>query len=77
MLKQVLLQTGDKTIVESSYDRIWGTGIPLSDPDCLNKSKWHNPGILGSILMDIRTKLKPGIQSTEGELMDVTSKEQD
>ena len=76
-LKQVLLQTGEKTIVESSYDRIWGTGIPLSDPACLDKSKWYNPGILGSILMDIRTKLKHGIKSTEGKLMDITSEKQD
>ena len=76
-LKQVLLQTGEKTIVESSYDRLWGTGIPLSDPACLDKTKWHNPGILGAILMDIRTKLKHGIKSTDGELMDVTSKKQD
>ena len=76
-LKQVLLQTGEKTIIESSYDQIWGTGIPLSDPAYLDKSKWHNPGILGTILMDIRTKLRHGIKSTEGELMDVTSKQQD
>ena len=76
-LKQVLLQTGEKTIVESSYDRLWGTGIPLNDPACLDKTKWHNPGILGVILMDIRTKLKQGIKSTDSELMDVTSKKQD
>ena len=76
-LKQVLLQTGEKTIVESSYDQLWGTGVPLSDPACLDKTKWHNPGILGAILMDIRTKLKHGIELTDSELMDVTSKKQD
>ena len=77
LLKQILLQTGEQTIVESSYDRIWGTGVPLSDPSCLDKSKWHNPGILGTILMDICTKLKQGMMITEAELMDVTSKQQD
>ena len=76
-LKQVLLQTGEKMIVESSYDRIWGTGIPLSDPTCLDKKRWFNPGILGTILMDIHTKLNHGITSTEPELMDVTSKKHD
>ena len=73
-LRQVLLQTGEKTIVESSYDKLWGTGVPLSDPACLDKTKWYNPGILGAILMDIRTKLKHGIELTDSELMDVTSK---
>ena len=76
-LKQILLQTGEKTIVESSYDRVWGTGIPLNDPSCLDKSKWHNPGILGTLLMDICTKLKQGMIATEAELMDVTSNQHD
>ena len=25
-----LLRTGNKTLVESSYDDVWGTGVPLS-----------------------------------------------
>ena len=29
LLLRVLLSTGDKTIVESSKDDVWGTGIPL------------------------------------------------
>ena len=32
MLKKVLLDTTNKTLVESSYDQVWGTGIPLNDP---------------------------------------------
>ena len=27
-LLEELLKTGDKTLVESSYDDVWGTGIP-------------------------------------------------
>ena len=51
----LLLQSKDKqTIVEASYDSIWGTGIPLHDQNCLNKKHWKNVGILGEILMDIR-----------------------
>ena len=53
-LLQFLIETGEKTLVESSYDDTWGTGLPLSDPDCLNKSKWKSIGILGRILMSIR-----------------------
>ena len=33
----LLLQSTDKqTLVESSYDNVWGTGIPLRDSNCLN-----------------------------------------
>ena len=53
-LMQLLTATGEKTIVESSYDDIWGTGLPLSDPNCLTKSKWKSIGILGRTLMNIR-----------------------
>ena len=79
-LKRVLVNTGKKTLVESSYDQIWGTGIPLNDPSCLDQSKWHGPGILSKLLMDIRSKLSPDTGSPttgEEELMDATSKEQD
>ena len=78
-LKRVLVSTGNKTLVESSYDQIWGTGIPLNDPSCLDQSKWYSPGILSKLLMDIRSKLSPdpGDPTTgEEELMDVMSKQQ-
>ena len=54
---QLLTATGEKTIVESSYDDIWGTGLLLSDPNCLTKSKWKSIGILGRTLMNIRELL--------------------
>ena len=79
-LKRVLVNTGNKTLVESSYDQIWGTGIPLNDPSCLDQSKWHSPGILSKLLMDIRSKLSPDTGSPttgEEELMDAMSKQQD
>ena len=53
-LLQFLIATGDKTLVESSYDDTWGTGLPLSDPECLNKSKWKSTGILGRTLKMVR-----------------------
>ena len=49
-----LLQTGNKTLVESKYDDVWGTGIPLSNRNCLVKEQWKSFGILGRILMNIR-----------------------
>ena len=58
VLNTLLTKTGDKCIVECASDRLWGTGLPLSDPDCLNRSKWINQGILGQILEDIRNEFK-------------------
>ena len=49
-----LLQTGNKILVESSYDDVWGTGIPLSNRNCLVKEHWKSFGILGRIQMNIR-----------------------
>ena len=74
-LRRVLVNTGNKTLVESSYDKIWGTGIPLSDPGCLDRTKWYNPGIMSKLLMDIRQELIQGqaeSRTIQNELMDVT-----
>ena len=38
-LKELLLNTGTKTIVECSKDRDWGTGVPLGRFDCLSEDK--------------------------------------
>ena len=58
-LLRVLLSTGDKTIVESSKDDVWGTGIALFRWDCLNESLWSSKGKLGTLLMEIRDTHKP------------------
>ena len=62
-LMEALLKTEEKTLVECSFDRIWGNGIPLGDHSCLDRQKWHNIGILGEMLMKIRSQLRT--QSTE------------
>ena len=79
-LKRVLVNTGNKTLVESSYDQIWGTGIPLTDPACLDKTRWYNPGIMSKLLMDIRQELSHGhveSRTTEDELMGVTARQRE
>ena len=48
-----VMDTGSKTIVECASDRLWGTGIPLNDPMCLDPQKWINQGIMGQILEGI------------------------
>lgn len=46
-LKEILLSTGDKTIVEASpYDKIWGIGLHWNDDRVLDESNWK--GINGS-----------------------------
>ena len=51
-----LLNTGNKNLVESSFDDTWGTGIPLSDPAALDDTKWKSIGLLGKMLMTVRSE---------------------
>ena len=57
--RNCLLSTHGLKIVESSYDKFWGTGIPLRDDRCLLPRHWHTQGLLGIILEDIRLTLSP------------------
>ena len=56
-LSEVLLDTEDKVLVESGYDKVWGTGIPLHDVRCLDSTAWGHQGILGELLSEIRHEL--------------------
>ena len=56
-LKQFLIHTGNKTIVESSMDKLWGTGVPLYVKNCLDPKAWTSQGLLGEILTEIRMEL--------------------
>ena len=71
-LKVYLLATGDKRIIESSYDPIWGTGIPLDDKAALHPRRWSNQGLLGEMLEEIRSILR--IESVMNQ-MDCTDNE--
>lgn len=58
-LKEFLLNTGDKEIVEASpYDKIWGIGMSETDPDRFDKAKWRGTNWLGEVLMRVRTELR-------------------
>lgn len=58
-LKQTLLSTGDKIIVEGSpYDRIWGVGWHWTDPEILYEVNWRGKNLLGKVLMEVRNTLK-------------------
>ena len=56
-LMNMLRTTTPKLLVESSYDKIWGTRIPLNDKDALNKNNWYTNGWLSDMLMNIRENI--------------------
>jgi len=58
-LKEILLSTGDKTLVEASpYDKIWGIGLHWDNDDVLDESKWQGMNLLGRALMEVRNVIK-------------------
>ena len=56
-LQYLLISTGNKKIVECSYDKTWGTGTPLHDENCLKPDQWSGKNLLGQMLMKIRSEL--------------------
>jgi ribA/ribD-fused uncharacterized protein len=58
-LKQFLLDTHNKTIVEASpVDPIWGIGLAKDHKDCSNPAMWKGLNLLGFALMEVRDELK-------------------
>ena len=76
-ITETLLNTGEKCLVECSYDKVWGTGVSLSNRNYLDKRLWANfGGILGDMLMDIRSTLRNESNTSateEPEFMDATA----
>lgn len=48
--RNALLETNKRKLVEASYDRFWGCGKPLRNPDCMIASKWPGKNTIGSLL---------------------------
>ena len=58
-LREFLLSTGDKVLVEASpYDKIWGIGLGITDPRNQNPDNWLGENLLGFALMEVRDKIK-------------------
>lgn len=58
-LKEELLATGDRIIVEaSSSDTIWGIGMSEDDNDIENPKSWKGLNLLGQALMIVREMLR-------------------
>ena len=57
-LKDYLLNTGDRILVEASpVDSIWGIGLAEDDPACENPNLWKGSNLLGFALMAVRDQL--------------------
>ena len=57
MLAEFLKTTRPLKLAESSFDTLWGTGLPLWNMHCTDQNHWKNQGLLGEILMEIRDEL--------------------
>jgi ribA/ribD-fused uncharacterized protein len=58
-LKQQLLDTGDKILVEGTpMDPIWGVMIKWDDDRILDEKNWRGQNLLGKVLMRVRNDLK-------------------
>ena len=57
-LANLLLSTNDEILVEATYDKVWGTSIPLHRKECTDRSQWKGIGIMGEILMAVREELR-------------------
>lgn len=58
-LKDFLLRTGDKILVEASpYDHIWGIGMAASHEAVQDPMLWRGENLLGFALMEVRSELR-------------------
>lgn len=57
-LKDYLLGTGDKILVEASpYDRVWGVGLRKENSAICSPQKWKGQNLLGFALMEARDRI--------------------
>ena len=58
-LKNILLNTGDKILVETNFrDTRWAIGLSAEDDRVLDESQWQGENLLGKVLMQVRQELK-------------------
>lgn len=57
-LREFLLNTGDRILVEASpVDKIWGIGLDADNPLANNPNRWKGINLLGFALMQVRDQL--------------------
>lgn len=67
-MTEILMSTGDKTIVEASAtDRIWGIGLAPEDDKVLDENNWEGQNLLGKVLMEVRDTVR---ETSAGDLQE-------
>jgi hypothetical protein len=56
--RDMLLNTGDKRIVEATKDNFWGAGVPLFSKHIWIKERCTGKNVMGKILQAVRLKVK-------------------
>ncbi|KAK3091031.1 hypothetical protein FSP39_016631 [Pinctada imbricata] len=57
-LRDALLETHPKTLVETNpFDKIWGIGLTMDDPNAKFQASWKGRNYLGFILTEVRDQL--------------------
>lgn len=65
-LRQALLDTGDKEILESSrHDTYWGTGLGLRSKHALTSTDFQGKNHMGQLLVLVRDHMKAIVQQEE------------
>ena len=63
---QKLVSTGNELLAECSpFDKKWGVGIDIMDPDRTDISKWKGENLLGRVLMEVREELRQEMAASE------------
>ena len=57
-LRDLLLATEDRIIVEGSKNMFWGCGVDISDPDLLFDNLWRGRNELGKLNVEVREYFK-------------------
>lgn len=60
-LREFLLGTGDRVLVEASpMDRVWGIGLAADTEAAMDPERWRGANLLGFALMEARGRLGAG-----------------
>ncbi|MFJ5558493.1 NADAR family protein [Streptomyces sp. NPDC093250] len=63
-LREFLLNTGDRVLVETSpMDRVWGIGLTADDERAEAPERWRGSNLLGFALMETRRRLRASAAS--------------
>ena len=64
-LRQKLLETGDKTLVEATPDKHWGSGLALNS-SAMKRGEYPGENHQGKLLMKVREALRKEVTSNKG-----------